>query len=315
MRAKIMLLPGHDVGARLCTIAEDVLTNISVAFGHTFSLLREKIGEQSVRAYETPLTEETVEACVHADAVFLGDTDVMGAQTLLTSLQIPCRVRTFSLMDGKCFYVLQACALDAKTLHDAMAAGFALAKENGLPFHHVAPSGKAQTDWKAAFKLEAGMHASVMAKELLPPSAVELLVNDPGALGVLVVPPYAGSMLCAMATTLHGVPMMLFDECAGTGRFIYAPVVTKESKAEEHSLNPVGTILAVAQLLRGALKLVREADCVEAAVKNVLAAGWRTPDMSVRDEKLCVGTEEMLRLISDQISLAGALLRPQGGIK
>ena len=59
MHAKIVLLPGSPVGERLCGIAEEVLTDVSVAFGHTFSIVRDKIGEAAMRAYGVPLSENT----------------------------------------------------------------------------------------------------------------------------------------------------------------------------------------------------------------------------------------------------------------
>ena len=49
MHAKIILLPGSQTGERLCSVAEEILTDISVSFGHTFSILRDKIGEASER--------------------------------------------------------------------------------------------------------------------------------------------------------------------------------------------------------------------------------------------------------------------------
>ena len=73
MHAKIMLLPGSARGEALCRCAEQVLTDVSAAFQHSFSLLREKIGEQSLQAYQEPLTEEAVAACEKSQAVLLGD--------------------------------------------------------------------------------------------------------------------------------------------------------------------------------------------------------------------------------------------------
>ena len=53
MHAKIILLPGSQTGERLCSVAEEILTDISVSFGHTFSILRDKIGEAAERFYGT----------------------------------------------------------------------------------------------------------------------------------------------------------------------------------------------------------------------------------------------------------------------
>ena len=312
MRAKIMLLPGNDIGERLCAIAEEVLTDVAVAFGHTFSLLREKIGESSIRAYDTPLTEETVNACLMADAVLLGDTDCAGADTLLQALEIPYRMRTFALKGNgrNCFYLLMTTDTDAATIGSTMQKAFELAKLEDMPLSLVFPSGKSALDFRAALHVRESDFPTVKATELTPPKAVDVLVHAPDMLGVFVVPPYAGSMLCAMATTLHGAPMMLFDACEGKNTSVFAPVVSLDTQADDE-INPMGMVFSIARLLRDALSLEREADCVEAAVNNVLAAGWRTPDMFGAKET--IGTYKMLQLISDQINLAGEFLTPHGG--
>ena len=79
MHAKIILLPGSQTGERLCSVAEEILTDISVSFGHTFSILRDKIGEAAERTYGTPLSESTIRQCGAADAIFLGDRSAEGA--------------------------------------------------------------------------------------------------------------------------------------------------------------------------------------------------------------------------------------------
>lgn len=44
-------------------------------------------------------------------------------------------------------------------------------------------------------------------------------------------------------------------------------------------MNPIGTILSVAMMCRYSLQLPKEADAIEAAVKNVIDAGLRTKDL------------------------------------
>ncbi len=310
MRSSLLLLPGHAVGEALCAVAEEVLTDVAVAFNHSFLIRRDKIGVSSVRAYDTPLTEETVDACEQADAVLLGDTNVAGAEDLLQSLDIPCKTRTFSLKDARRFYIVQTVSLDIKTLGDAVQYAYELAKTEELPLSYVSPSGKAAMDFKAAVHVRERDYASVITTELLPPKAVNKLLYSPEKVGVFVVPPYAGSMLNTMATAVYGASMMLFDACESRKHFVYAPVVSEDAKADD-ALNPIGMVLASAQLLRDALHLEREADCVDAAVRNVLAAGWRTPDMAGGSE--AISGRQILRLILDQIELAGELLSPQGG--
>jgi 3-isopropylmalate dehydrogenase len=45
-------------------------------------------------------------------------------------------------------------------------------------------------------------------------------------------------------------------------------------------VNPTGTILSIAMMLRYSLNLPKEADAVEAAVKNAIDSGVRTRDIS-----------------------------------
>ena len=53
---------------------------------------------------------------------------------------------------------------------------------------------------------------------------------------------------------------------------------------------------------------------MDAAVQNVLAAGWRTPDMPLIDEDQVITPEDMADLICEQISLAGQLLYDGKGV-
>ena len=104
--------------------------------------------------------------------------------------------------------------------------------------------------------------------------------------------------------------MLLIDACIGYQNAVYEPVIPAGFKNGDE-VNPLGAISAVAQLLRYSLKLEQEADCVDSAVKNILDAGWRTPDMTNMGDG--ISAYKMQQLISEQINLAGELL--QGGGK
>jgi len=55
VHAKIMLLPASAPGEKLCGYAEQILTEVSAAFQHSFTLKREKIGEKSMAAYKAKI--------------------------------------------------------------------------------------------------------------------------------------------------------------------------------------------------------------------------------------------------------------------
>ena len=78
MRASILLLPGSARGESACACAEQILIDVSAAFGHVFSLLREKIGEKSLADCGQVLPDKTVAACQDCGAVFLGDSQCPG---------------------------------------------------------------------------------------------------------------------------------------------------------------------------------------------------------------------------------------------
>ena len=58
-------------------------------------------------------------------------------------------------------------------------------------------------------------------------------------------------------------------------------------------------------MLKHAVKLEKEAGCLEAALSNVLQAGWRTEDILSADTQL-TDIEGAAELICGQIELAGS---------
>jgi 3-isopropylmalate dehydrogenase len=66
--------------------------------------------------------------------------------------------------------------------------------------------------------------------------------------------------------------------------------------------NPLATILAAAMLLRHSLKLDKEAEAIETAVKEVLASGARTRDIA--RGAAAIGTVEMTDRVIAQLTAA-----------
>jgi 3-isopropylmalate dehydrogenase len=72
MDYKITLLPGDGIGPEVTEAAVQVLQFIAEQSGITLSLNEQLIGGASYEKYGTPLTDEALNACLEADAVFLG---------------------------------------------------------------------------------------------------------------------------------------------------------------------------------------------------------------------------------------------------
>ena len=311
MHAKIILLPGSQTGERLCSVAEEILTDISVSFGHTFSILRDKIGEAAERSYGTALSESTIRLCGSADAIFLGDGSAEGEEVLLTALAVPMRVRTFSVggLEESRFTLVTAARRDKNSIKAMFLDALEMAARDHLVLSYVEPETEPLLSvYREMIKEASAEYEEVTCQPLAPAKAIEKLILAPNEIGILVAPAYAGEMFVTLATSLHGAPMLLFDACIGYQNAVYEPVIPAGFRAGD-DVNPLGTISAVAQMLRYSLHLEQEADCVDSAVKNILDAGWRTPDMTSMGDG--ISTYKMQQLISEQINLAGELL--QGG--
>ncbi len=72
MERKIVVLPGDGIGQEIMDAAVEVLSQVAEKFNHTFSFDQHEIGGTSYDKYGEPLTDETVEACLRADAILLG---------------------------------------------------------------------------------------------------------------------------------------------------------------------------------------------------------------------------------------------------
>lgn len=310
-----MLLLPSDRDKKCAGYAEQVLTDISAAFGHTFSLLREKIGDASRQACGEKLTDETVLACQQCQAVFVCSADCDGIQELYDALDLPLRIRSLSVPEAACgrheqpvsLAVGNVLSLDEETMRRAAKAAFFYAREEDILLCGVSPSGASKAEWDAVMRAQETISSQVSSVSLSAPEAVKSMILSADRAGLLLCPPYAGSILLAAGTALCSHPELThdlsFDDHAG----VYAPCPLPD----RNEASPFAAALAVAKLLRYSLRLQREAACVEAAVKNVLAAGWH-PAQSEEDDGQTAPS--VLTLICEQISVAGELMN-HGGLK
>ena len=105
-----------------------------------------------------------------------------------------------------------------------------------------------------------------------------------------------GSIGMPASASLNDTKFGLYEPSHGS-----APDIAGQNKA-----NPIATILSAAMMLRYSLDLDKEADAIEAAVKQVLKDGYRTIDiMPQEDAKKAyvtqVGTSQMGDLICERI--------------
>jgi len=65
-------MPGDGVGPEVTAEGRKVLEAIASSFGHDFEFSEQPVGGCSIDAHGTALTDEVLDACRAADAVFLG---------------------------------------------------------------------------------------------------------------------------------------------------------------------------------------------------------------------------------------------------
>ncbi|WP_339227213.1 3-isopropylmalate dehydrogenase [Oceanobacillus sp. FSL K6-2867] len=72
MNKQIILLPGDGIGKEIMDSAKAVLQAIAAEYSHQFTFKEHAIGGSAIDTHNTPLPDNTIQACKNADAVLLG---------------------------------------------------------------------------------------------------------------------------------------------------------------------------------------------------------------------------------------------------
>jgi len=127
------------------------------------------------------------------------------------------------------------------------------------------------------------------------------LIRNPRQFDVIVTENMFGDILTDEASMLTGSLGMLPSASIGGEVGLYEPAHgSAPDIAGQNEANPLATILSAALLLRYSLKLEKEAQAVEQAVRQVIDAGYRTPDLA-EPGKTILGTDEMGDLVARTI--------------
>jgi len=125
-------------------------------------------------------------------------------------------------------------------------------------------------------------------------NAAMQLLKSPKQFDVIVTGNMFGDILSDEASMLTGSIGMLPSASLNEKNFgLYEPIHgSAPDIAGKGIANPLATILSAAMMLRYSFSLAEPADRIEAAVKKVLAQGYRTGDIKEAGCKM-VGTKEM----------------------
>ena len=148
--------------------------------------------------------------------------------------------------------------------------------------------------WREVVSEVGKEYAAVELTHMYVDNAAMQLLKNPRQFDVIVTGNMFGDILSDEASMLTGsigmLPSASLDE---KGKGLYEPIHgSAPDVAGKNLANPLAAILSAAMMLRYSLEQDRAAARVEAAVKKVLAEGYRTADIFQRGARK-VGTREM----------------------
>ena len=151
--------------------------------------------------------------------------------------------------------------------------------------------------WRRVASGVATEYPDVTLRHMLVDACAMSLIRNPREFDVIVTENMFGDILTDEASMLAGSLGMLPSASLGTRRTrhgqlgLYEPIHgTAPDIAGQGKANPLAAILSAALLLRHSLSLEAEARAVEEAVRAVIAAGYRTPDIARNGKRTLLRT-------------------------
>jgi 3-isopropylmalate dehydrogenase len=162
--------------------------------------------------------------------------------------------------------------------------------------------------WREVAGEVAREYPDVTFENVLVDAMAMYLVRRPRDFDVIATENLFGDILTDEAAMLSGSMGLLPSASLGEGtnaagrvRGLYEPIHgSAPDIAGQDKANPLAAMLSAAMMLRHSFGREEEAARVEAAVRRVLADGWRTPDIA-QPEGRTIGTVEMGRRVVQAI--------------
>jgi 3-isopropylmalate dehydrogenase len=135
--------------------------------------------------------------------------------------------------------------------------------------------------WREVAVRTAAAFPEVELSHMYVDNAAMQLIRDPSQFDVIVTENLFGDILSDEASIITGSIGMLPSASMGSGGpALFEPIHgSAPDIAGQDVANPLATILSVSMMLRYSFALEAEAEAIDAAVKKVLAAGYRTGDV------------------------------------
>lgn len=309
MRARIVFVWDTPYARTLQSCVQQVLTDVAVAFGHSFVIKDERMGEASVQAWGSAMTEETITACREADAAIavLSRDDGLLELAQGVGAVLACHVYEAwppNAIDG----ALKSGQVPAgilcyplygdERLADAAKIAYQLTGTVRTRMREIPFDGSLKAAWLHATGTLAATYTATTPVQTTLNEALGDMVTRPADVGVVFAKPGAAQSLYAVADALSG------RQSPGHIRYMGEKALhafVAGDRGDGASI-PLGALAAAADLLRNSLGLDREADCLLAAAANVSETAITS------DGGQAVDAWER---ISQQIALVGELLHPK----
>ena len=156
--------------------------------------------------------------------------------------------------------------------------------------------------WRKVVEEVAKDYPQVTLEHMLVDNCAMQLVKDPAQFDVILTENMFGDILSDEASMVTGSIGMLASASLNDSKFgLYEPSHgSAPDIAGMDIANPIATILSASMMLRYSFDLDLEADAIDAAVKQVLADGYRTGDI-MSEGCTKAGCSQMGTLIAERI--------------
>ncbi|MBN6204934.1 3-isopropylmalate dehydrogenase [Ralstonia pickettii] len=157
--------------------------------------------------------------------------------------------------------------------------------------------------WREIVEEKAKDHPNVIVEHILVDAAAMKLITAPNQFDTVVTENLFGDILSDEASVITGsLGMLPSASVREDGLGLYEPIHgSAPDIAGKGIANPLGMILSAAFMLRNSFGLEEEANEIERAVDDALAAGFHTPDLKVSNG-MKVTTKEMTEAVLENLS-------------
>lgn len=157
--------------------------------------------------------------------------------------------------------------------------------------------------WRATVSRVARDYPDVTLDHLYVDACAMHLISNPRRFDVILTENLFGDILSDEAAVITGSLGMLPSATVGGTVGLYEPVHgSAPDIAGTNSANPFGAIASAAMLLRYSCGLEQEANDIEAAIRSVLNAGYRSRDISVDRSDYIATTSELGELVAESVT-------------